>query len=161
MATVNINGTIRQFDHIEMFFDWGGGTDEHKVNHWIDDSLSIEEGGYTRHDHDMNGSEIVTRRREGRPQLSMVKFSVKRSDLIGADDLHDRMLAEAGVDGFVPEFSFYLIGYDSRRATTGEKVLFDNCIFEGGFSTTQGSQHDPVPVSIISHQPKATMSEVS
>ena len=162
MATVNINGTIRHWDHVEVLAQWvTPAGDLNQINHIIDGTLAIKEGGYARHDWDYNGSSLVTDRREGRANISTIGLSIKRSDLMGSDELHDRMLLASNTsDGFVPSFTLIIIGRDYRGATAGEQLQFDNCVFAGGFEASHGDQHDVVPIAIESPQPIGTLTAV-
>ena len=157
MADITINNTIRHSDHLVITID--DGTNVATINHWIDDSLNIKEGGYARHDADRVGPALQTRRRQGDQMPSTVGFRVKRSDFFASTELRALMNRVAGDDGLVPEVTATIKLYDSQAAATGEQMVFANCIFDEMFNFTQSAQHDEVPINLTSHQPFATVTE--
>lgn len=157
MAEVNINTVIRPARYGQIALQWGGVGDDYVIDFRVDDSLEVMVGGKIRHPWDYNNNAISTTRRQGRAQPSRISFRVKRSDLIGANELYTNMLAE-GSDGSVPSFTTKIEMLDGEDVATGELLTFNDCVFEGGFSFREGSDHDEVPIEITSpdHNPTPT-----
>lgn len=157
MPEVNINTVIRSARYGRLAFQWGGSGDDYIVNYRIDNSLEVMVGGKARHPWDYNNNDLVATRRQGRAQPSRITFRVKRSDLMGANELHENMLLE-GTDGNVPSFTLKIELLDGEGLATGELIPFTNCTFEGGYSLREGEDHDEVPVEITSpdHNPTVT-----
>ncbi len=160
MAEVNINSVIRPARYGQIAFQWGGTGDDYVVGYRVDNSLEVMVGGHLRHPWDYNNNELVSTRRQGRAQPSKISFRVKRSDLIGTNELYANML-EAGTDGNVPSFTLKIEMLDGESVATGELLTFTNCTFEGGFTFREGEDHDEVTIEITSPDENPTPSAVT
>lgn len=150
MADVQINKEIRYSRYGRIYFNWTAMGDDHIVNNRVDDSLNVRVGGYERHPWDYNNNDLVTTRREGRERISTVQFRVKRSDLMGADELYLRILAGAAGTGVVPPFTVSIELLDANGTSTGELLVFPDSVFAEGSAefNESGGNWDEMPVSI-------------